>query len=61
MNEERHKHQCAVRQMIIYRKQMGLKSFREYVAKSSFSWKLMRDFEEQWLRGNRADKYGDWK
>jgi len=61
LNEERYKHQCAVRQLIIYRKQMGLKSFREYVAKSNFSYQLMRDFEEQWLRGNRADQYGDWK
>ena len=61
MNEQKHKHQCAVRQLIMYRKQMGLKEFREYVRKSKFDWQLMRDFEEQWLRGNRADQYGDWK
>lgn len=40
---------------------MGLKAFRDYVRKSGFDWQLMRDFEEQWLRGNRADQYGDWK
>jgi len=61
MNEEKYRHQCAVRQLIIYRKQMGLKSFREYVKKSNFSWKLMRDFEEQWLKNNRANQYGEWK
>jgi len=61
LNVEKHKHQCAVRQLIIYRKQWGFKVFREYLRKSNFDWQLVRDFEEQWLRGNRADQYGDWK
>ena len=61
MNEERYKHQCAVRQLIMWRKQKGLAWFREYVAKSSFSWQLLRDFEDQWMKGNRADEYGEWK
>ena len=40
---------------------MGLKEFREYVHKSNFDWQLLRDFEDQWVKGNRADEYGEWK
>jgi hypothetical protein len=29
--------------------------------KHKFDWKLIRDFEEQWTKGNRADQYGEWK
>ncbi len=60
-NIEKHRHQCAVRQLILYRKQWGLKAFREYMAKHKFEWQVVRDFEEQWIRGNRADQYGEWK
>lgn len=56
---EKYRHQCAVRQLILYRKQWGLRAFREYMSKSKFDWQLIRDFEEQWLKGNRADQYGD--
>jgi len=61
MNDEKYRHQCAVRQLIIWRRQWGLKAFREYMRKSKFDWQLVRDFEEQWLKGNRADEYGEWK
>jgi hypothetical protein len=61
LNVEKHRYRCAVRELIRLRKQMGLKAFRDYVRKSGFDWQLMRDFEEQWLRGNRADQYGEWK
>ena len=61
MNEEKYRHQCAVRQLIMYRKQWGLRLFREYMAKHKFEWQVVRDFEEQWIRGNRADQYGEWK
>jgi len=63
LNQEKHKYQCSVRQLIIYRKQMGLKSFRKYMQKhkEKMDWQLIRDFEEQWLKGNRAEQYGDWK
>ena len=63
MNEERYKHQCAVRQLIMWRKQLGLKAFREYMHKykQKLDWQLMRDFEEQWTKGNRADEKGEWK
>ncbi len=63
MNEEKHRHQCAVRQLIMWRRQWGLKAFREYMNKhkEKLDWQLVRDFEEQWLKKNRADQYGEWK
>jgi hypothetical protein len=60
-NSEKYRHQCAVRQLIIYRKQWGLKLFREYLKKHNFYWQLIRDFEDQWVKKNRADEYGEWK
>lgn len=61
MKEENYKHQCAVRQLIMWRKQWGLAKFREYMHKHKFNWQLIRDFEDQWLKGNRADEKGEWK
>jgi hypothetical protein len=61
MNEQKYRHQCAVRQLIMWRKQWGLTQFREYMRKHKLDWQLVRDFEEQWLKGNRADEYGEWK
>ena len=61
MNEEKYRHQCAVRQLIMWRRIWGLKAFREYMQKSKFDWQLVRDFEDQWLKGNRADEKGEWK
>ena len=61
MNEEKYRHQCAVRQLIIWRRQWGLKAFREYMHKHKLNWQLVRDFEDQWVKGNRADQYGEWK
>ena len=61
MNEEKYRHQCAVRQLIMWRRQWGLKAFREYMNKHKLNWQLVRDFEEQWLKKNRADQYGEWK
>ena len=60
MNEEKYRHQCAVRQLLMWRRQWGLKAFREYMAKSKFNWQVVRDFEEQWIKGNRADEKGQW-
>ena len=63
MNEEKYRHQCAVRQLILWRRQWGLKAFREYMNeyKAKFDWKLIRDFEDQWSKNNRADEKGEWK
>ena len=61
MDEQKHKHRCAVRQLIMWRRQWGLKAFREYMHKHKLEWQLVRDFEDQWVKGNRADQYGEWK
>jgi hypothetical protein len=45
----------------MWRKQWGLKTFREYMRKSNFSYEIVRDFEDQWMKKNRADEYGEWK
>lgn len=29
--------------------------------KSRFSYQLLRDFEDQWTKGNRAEEKGEWK
>jgi len=60
-SNERYRHQCAVRQLIMWRKQWGLAQFREYMRKHKLNWQLVRDFEDQWVKGNRADQYGEWK
>ena len=59
----KYRHQCAVRQLILWRKQWGLKAFREYMHKykQKLDWQLIRDFEDQWTKGNRADEKGEWK
>ena len=45
----------------MWRRQWGLKAFREYMHKHKLDWKLVRDFEDQWVKGNRADEKGEWK
>jgi hypothetical protein len=57
---EQAKHECAVRQLIKYRYQMGLKEFRVYVQKTKFSQKIWDDFYEQFKLGNKGEK-GCWK
>jgi hypothetical protein len=52
-----------VRQLIKWRRDWGLREFREYMHKykSKFGYKLLRDFEDQWTKGNRASEKGEWK
>jgi hypothetical protein len=47
----------------MWRRHWGLKAFREYMYKykDKLGWELVRDFEDQWLKGNRADEKGEWK
>ena len=63
MNEQTHKHRCGVRQLILWRRTWGLKEFRAYMQKhkEKLGWQLIRDFEDQWVKGNRADEKGEWK
>jgi hypothetical protein len=62
MKEKTYKHQCAVRQLLLWRRVWGLKLFREYMHKhkEKLSWQLIRDFEDQHIKGNRGEK-GDWR
>jgi hypothetical protein len=52
-----------VRQLILWRRTWGLKEFRAYMQKhkEKLGWQLIRDFEDQWVKGNRADEKGEWK
>lgn len=62
MNQEKHKHQCAVRQMLKYRHQWGVQQFREYISnpRNYPLWsRLQDDFVIQWRLGNRGD-WGHW-
>jgi hypothetical protein len=63
LNEEKHKYRCAVRQLIKWRRDWGLKEFRDYMYqhKNKLGLKLVRDFEDQWNKGNRATEKGEWK
>lgn len=59
MNKEKHKYQCAVRQMLLYRHRWGLKEFQAYIhnPKTYPLWiKLQDDFVLQWRHGNRGEK-----
>ena len=29
--------------------------------KDKLGWDLVRDFEDQWIKNNRADEKGEWK
>ena len=59
---ERQKYECAVRQLLQYRKDWGLRKFREYCHTYTFSkrwWLYQDDFVIQWRLGNRGNK-GQW-
>ena len=58
MNEELHKYRCAVRQLLWYRHQWGLKEFRAWCLMPihyNFWLKYQDDFIIQWRLGNRGD------
>lgn len=58
---QEYRHQCAVRQLIIWRKEWGLKAFREYIYKHKLPINVINDFQDQWEKGNRATEKGEWK
>ena len=51
---EQARHECAVRQLCIYRHKWGLKKFREYIAKSPNLHQYLNDFVDQYAKGNRG-------
>lgn len=61
LDRERHRHECAVRQLIMWRQEWGLKAFREYLYKHKLPTEVINDYQDQWLKGNRATEKGEWK
>jgi hypothetical protein len=56
---QRHRHECAIRQLLAWRKEWGLQKFREYCHTYTFYPKwitLQDDFVIQWRLGNRGNK-----
>jgi hypothetical protein len=62
LNVQKQIHQSGVRQLILWRRAWGLKLFREYMNKhrEKLGYQLIRDFEDQYVKGNRGEK-GDWR
>lgn len=56
---EQARHECAVRQLILWRKEWGLKKFRKYLQDSNFSQKVIDDFITQYQQGNTGE-HGQW-
>ena len=54
-----HKHKCAVRQLCKWRHEWGLAKFREYLSKYKLDSKLLKDFADQWTKGNKGNQ-GEW-
>ena len=60
---ERHRYECEIRQLLIYREKLGLTGFRGYFANPNFDKRRQQiagDFYDQWKKGNRGKK-GDWR
>ena len=54
------KHKCAVNQLCKWRSDWGLQKFREYLSKHKLDSNLLKDFADQWLKGNKGE-WGTWK
>ena len=55
----KYKNQCAVRQLCKWRATWGLAKFRQYLSKHQIDSDLLKDFADQWYKGNRGEK-GKW-
>jgi len=57
---ERHKYECAIRQLLVWRREWGLEAFREYCHSYTFYPKWITtyqdDFVIQFRLGNRGNK-----
>lgn len=53
---QKYKHRCAVRQLCKWRAEWGLQKFREYLSKYNLDSELLKDFADQWQKGNRGEK-----
>jgi hypothetical protein len=59
LNEQEHKHRCGVRQLCKWRAEWGLAKFREYLSKYKLDSNSLKDFADQWKKGNKGNK-GEW-
>ena len=60
---ERHRYECEIRQLLVYRTKLGLTGFRGYFANPNFNKRreqIAGDFYDQWKKGNRGT-WGEWK
>ena len=60
---EKHRYECEIRQLLIYREKLGLTGFRGYFANPNFNKRreqIAGDFYDQWKKGNRGT-WGEWK
>jgi hypothetical protein len=60
---EKHRYECEIRQLLVYRAKLGLTGFRGYFANPHFSKRgeqFAGDFYNQWKKGNRGSP-GDWR
>ena len=55
----KYKNQCAVRQLCKWRSDWGLQKFREYLSKHKLDSNLLKDFADQWQKGNKGE-WGKW-
>ena len=60
MNEQEHKHRCAVRLLYKWREEWGLAKFREYLSNYKLDSQLLTDFADQWTKGNKGNQ-GEWR
>ena len=60
---QRHRYECEIRQLLVYRTQLGLTGFRGYFSNPKFDSRrelLAKDFYDQWKKSNRGT-WGDWR
>ena len=57
---EKYKHQCAVRQLLIYYKEMGSQAYAKYCLDKAIDPWLREEVRDQYKKGNKGEK-DDWR
>lgn len=55
-NLEKYRHQCAVRQLLVYFKEMGPAPFQKYISEKRIDPWLVEEARDQYRKGNRGEK-----
>ena len=53
------RHECCVRQLLVYRHELGIAKFRLYIQKTNFSSEVWEDYYKQFKSGNKGE-WGCW-